>query len=255
MIRPGIATNAAFYGDDNACEPFLTGPLQSATKLIGPVAGDRILIIGCGERSSLEHRLSECGARVVGIDVSLKAVMASNGRGRRISYLQADGNVLPFATASFDLTISVSTLQYMDIPSAISECGRVLRGGGRAIFIENLASCPLAKLDRLRRKLTAKTSEPGMAIRRHFSFDDLRYFEQYFSFVHVNVWHDWSTLIYPLVHGRARVQRLLKSVVRNFARPVPPSVVRAHLSWLAEVVVRRRETSFQLPHLKKEPGR
>jgi SAM-dependent methyltransferase len=63
---------------------------------------------------------------------------------------------LPFPDASFDLAVATGVLEYADIEQAISELGRVLRPGGRAIvslpnwwsvsaFLRQRALYPLAR--------------------------------------------------------------------------------------------------------------
>jgi ubiquinone/menaquinone biosynthesis C-methylase UbiE len=59
----------------------------------------------------------------------------------------ADATRLPFAGASFDLVIGHGVIHHVfKYPGVFAEIHRVLRPGGRAYFLENLADNPLFRL-------------------------------------------------------------------------------------------------------------
>ena len=102
--------------------------------------GLRLLEIGCGIGTDLV-RFARGGASVIGLDLSETAVMLAKKNFAAHGYasarlLVADGAALPFPAASFDVVYAHGMLQYSAAPRAIVlEAQRVLKSGGRAIFM------------------------------------------------------------------------------------------------------------------------
>jgi SAM-dependent methyltransferase len=104
-----------------------------------PGEGAELLDVGCNwGRWTLAA--AGAGYRAVGIDPALEAIAAARRvaaqLGRGAGYLVADARHLPFPDASFDVVFSYSVLQHFgkgDALRALSEIGRVLRPGGRAL--------------------------------------------------------------------------------------------------------------------------
>jgi SAM-dependent methyltransferase len=88
---------------------------------------------------------------------------------------------MPVKDGSFDVTLSVSTLQYMPIARVVEGCRRALRPGGVAVFVENLAGNPIARMDRLRRRVLRIPEPPPMRIRNHLSLREIALFKSHFS--------------------------------------------------------------------------
>ncbi|GIU91164.1 MAG: hypothetical protein KatS3mg011_0070 [Acidimicrobiia bacterium] len=96
-----------------------------------PVAGERILEVGCG-RGHLTKRLNDLGVEAVGIDVNPHAAL--HAVTRRVVTCRAEA--LPFAEGVFDGVVSVHALEHIpQLGEALDEIDRVLRPGGRAVFI------------------------------------------------------------------------------------------------------------------------
>lgn len=91
-------------------------------------AGARVLDVGCGAGQTLITAAD--GSRPVGIDLDLAALRLGRTLTRRIPFVCAAGEALPFRAASFDLVISRVALPYMHVPRALAEARRVLRNGG-----------------------------------------------------------------------------------------------------------------------------
>ncbi len=101
---------------------------QPVLELLGQVAGQRVLDLGCGD-GILTARLAEAGADVLGIDSSPDMVAAARGRG--IDAVLADAHELPFKR-EFDAVFSNAALHWMTQPDrVIAGVGRVLKPGGR----------------------------------------------------------------------------------------------------------------------------
>jgi SAM-dependent methyltransferase len=100
--------------------------------------------------------LADRGARsVTGIDISSVAVERDNQRARakgyeRVTFVVMDAETMDFEPESFDLICGTAILHHLDLERAYSELARVLRPGGRAIFIEPLGHNPLINLYRRR---------------------------------------------------------------------------------------------------------
>jgi SAM-dependent methyltransferase len=98
--------------------------------------GQRVLEIGAGKSWASQHLLP-LGCEYVACDLVVDPVIGL-GRGgffaaRVGDYLriQADGERLPFADASFDVAFCVATLHHaLDLPAMVAELARVTRPGG-----------------------------------------------------------------------------------------------------------------------------
>lgn len=88
------------------------------------------------------------------IDKCAERIEARSGPRR----LKGDAEALPFPDASFDLVISISTLQYVNHAAFFHECARVLRPGGVLAVHENGGRNPVIQLGRFLRKREARHS-------------------------------------------------------------------------------------------------
>lgn len=116
-------------------EPFLRR-LDGAV----PLAGRRVLDIGCGDgiRTVGIARLAQS---VVAVDPDRKIIATAKKSHHRknISYHVASAAKLPFARADFDVVLfsmSFHHLREADMPRALREALRVLRPGGYLAFFE-----------------------------------------------------------------------------------------------------------------------
>jgi SAM-dependent methyltransferase len=96
----------------------------SATRL-GP---GRVLDLGCGTG----HSYTELGPReTVGVDIE-PAALEGQDRETRV----ADMRALPFEGDAFDSVVAIQSIEHVpDAERMLAEVGRVLRPGGRAIFV------------------------------------------------------------------------------------------------------------------------
>jgi ubiquinone/menaquinone biosynthesis C-methylase UbiE len=98
---------------------------------LDPRPGERILEVGSG-RGHLTKVLAGWGTEVVGIDANPHA--AEEAVSERVRFMYAEN--LAFEDASFDKIVSVHAIEHIpDLEGAFDEMARVLKPGGRALFV------------------------------------------------------------------------------------------------------------------------
>ena len=100
--------------------------------------GESVLDVGCGTGNYLVD-LAERGAWVVGVDSSPNMLeIAESKLGKRGYTFQlrlAEAETLPFGDNTFDLVLSVLSLEFVNSPQdAVSEMFRVIKPGGRLVI-------------------------------------------------------------------------------------------------------------------------
>ncbi len=115
--------------------------------------GKRILEIGCGlGLFALFLAIQEAEVHVVDISSSrldfLRKKAFELGLDERIHVHCAPAENLPFADEFFDAVYTKSVLIHTDLPHAAAEAARVLKPGGRGVFVEPLDANPLVNLYR-----------------------------------------------------------------------------------------------------------
>lgn len=108
--------------------------------LLGVEPGQRVLEVGCGTGVVLRdvaRRVAPDG-RAVGLDPSqhllhvARELAQQAGLGRLIELRTGDARALPFADATFDVALAVTTLSHVpEGERAVPELARVVRPGGR----------------------------------------------------------------------------------------------------------------------------
>lgn len=102
--------------------------------------GERVLDIGCGPGylcESMGEIVGQDGA-VVGIDTSTDLIALCNRRkaSTSLSYAIGDATKVNQADASFDVVVCTQVAEYVpDVDRVLSEAFRVLKPGGRTIFV------------------------------------------------------------------------------------------------------------------------
>lgn len=107
-------------------------------------AEGEILEIGVGTGLNLASYPEEIGAIVsAGPEEALspRAVRRAAQRGMRVEHTRADARELPFDRGRFDTVVSVFVLCTIPEPlRAVRELARVLKPGGRLLFLEHVAA-------------------------------------------------------------------------------------------------------------------
>ena len=117
--------------------------LRERIRGLVPLQGDeRALDAGTGT-GPLAFALAPLVREVVAVDLvpeMLAQARARAGEHPNVELVEGDLYALPFPDGSFDLVASARTLHHLDDPgAAVHELGRVLRAGGRALVIDQVA--------------------------------------------------------------------------------------------------------------------
>jgi ubiquinone/menaquinone biosynthesis C-methylase UbiE len=109
-------------------------------RLLGVSSGEQVLEIGCGS-GAITRALAQCiapGGKAVGLDACAgllpiaRRLADEAGLGSLTEFRNGDCRDLPFADASFDATLAVTTLSHVpNAERALQEMVRVTRPGGR----------------------------------------------------------------------------------------------------------------------------
>jgi SAM-dependent methyltransferase len=120
----------------------ITEALEQALvlRLAGPLAGLRVLDVGCGD-GAYSLAAARRGAQVVGVDASRPMLTAARVRANeallRVEFEHADAAALPFEEGRFDVALAVTVLCFVPDPAAaLREMSRVLAPGGRLVLGE-----------------------------------------------------------------------------------------------------------------------
>lgn len=131
QARHRIPTHTAHYG------PF--APTENELRLLGDVAGLRILEVGCGG-GQCAVAFAKQGATVAGQDLSDVQVAFARklaaGEGVSVEFVQGSAEDLSaFGDGGWDVVFSAYAFQYVaDMARCLAECHRALIPGGRLVF-------------------------------------------------------------------------------------------------------------------------
>ena len=191
-------------------------------------AGSDVLEYGCGaEPHALE--VARDAASVVGIDLSQVAVeqasaaAAAAGLGHA-TFRVMDAEALEFDTDSFDLVYGSAILHHLDVGRAVAEIVRVLRPGGKALFIEPMGHNPAINLYR---RLTPALRTPD---EHPLRVSDLRLTSSFFNSADYRFYHLFSLAAVPFRSSRAFPKLLsgLDAIDALLFAAVPPA---RRLAW------------------------
>jgi len=136
-----IERGSLFDGWPEEYDKWFTTPIGALVKkyegklllgLLKPAPGELILDAGCGTGVFTIDVLSP-GATVIGLDISLPMLMRAGQKGRehRLQMVLGDMLSLPFPEATFDKTVSMTALEFIDdAQSAVKELFRVTKKRG-----------------------------------------------------------------------------------------------------------------------------
>lgn len=110
--------------------------LELVLRYVNPVPGESMLDAGCGTGVFTTDFLT-AGAVVTGLDISRQMLLGALKKAgdKPFTAVQADITALPFGNSSFDKTVSITALEFVeDARTAVTELFRVTRPGGSVIL-------------------------------------------------------------------------------------------------------------------------
>ncbi|HJT19245.1 MAG TPA: class I SAM-dependent methyltransferase [Nitrospira sp.] len=128
--------------------------LEAYRQAIGDLRGKTVLDFGCGDGArAIDY--ARRGATVHAFDISPESVRTLTERAERDGLAaRVHASVMPAESLSygdgmFDMVLGVAILHHTDVGLVEGEIARVLKPGGRALFIEPLAHNPFLRLFRM----------------------------------------------------------------------------------------------------------
>ena len=199
---------------------FLLPSEAYARKLLGHYDnGSRILEVGCGDCVD-SLTLAGCHNRVWAIDISGRRlsdgrqnVMAA-GKADQVIPICMNATQLAFPDDTFELIVGNSVLLFLDAEVFATECYRVLKPGGRAIFPnESMAQHPLLMLRRVLPQVNARER-----ISRRLTLDSISRMSRRFDSVTHREFYLFSVLLAPLAarYGSTRFGAAAVRVAHRF---------------------------------------
>jgi SAM-dependent methyltransferase len=165
----------ADYTDDNAEDNWASdmswgiwGVDESELNVLGDVTGLDVCELGCGT-AYFSAWLARAGARPVGVDITPEQLATARRMqektGIEFPLVEADAGATGLPDASFDLVISeYGASIWVDPYRWIPEAARLLRPGGRLVFLCNSALVVLCSVDE--GAATTELQRPMFGMRR-----------------------------------------------------------------------------------------
>jgi 2-polyprenyl-6-hydroxyphenyl methylase/3-demethylubiquinone-9 3-methyltransferase len=110
--------------------------LRALLDAMRPLAGQRVLDLGCG-KGRFARRLADAGAQVVGLDLSSAMLAEAWG----LKCIRGSARRLPIASGAFDAVAAVELFEHLpDLDGVLAEARRVLRPGGVLAIVDKNAA-------------------------------------------------------------------------------------------------------------------
>ncbi|MDI6840242.1 MAG: class I SAM-dependent methyltransferase [bacterium] len=153
------------------------------------VSIEKILDLGCGD-GKFSCLFSKMGSKVVSIDISLGILSLALIRAKKnnldnISFLKMSAEALGFKDNRFDAVFGGYLLHHTCVEFAISEAYRILKDGGKAVFIENFAINKLLAF--FRKYVAGKFGIPryGTLTEHPLTYEDIKIMKKSFKIVEI----------------------------------------------------------------------
>jgi len=192
---------------------------QYVVQQMGDISGKKILELGCGAgEGSVYFALK--GAQTVATDISTGMIevvhRVADKYGVKVEALRMTAEKIDFPNESFDMVYGNGVLHHVDFHKAVEEAARVLKPGGKAIFIEPLSYNPIINVYRHIAK-TVRTPDE-----RPFRFKDLKEMLPYFKGGHHKEFWFFTLFIfiyfYVIERADPAKERYWKKVIKDAPR-------------------------------------
>jgi len=178
------------------------GALRSADtytwQLLGDMSDKRVVDFGCGQGHNAV-RMAKQGAVVYAFDISSAMIEMTKqnamnvGLENRVFAEKMPAEQLAYPDKFVDLVFGHSILHHTDLALTRREIHRILKPGGRAVFLEPLDHNPFI---RLFRQLTPSRRTPT---EQPLRFEDVFFFSQLFSSFHHREFYLVALMAFPLL--------------------------------------------------------
>jgi ubiquinone/menaquinone biosynthesis C-methylase UbiE len=129
-----------------------------------------MLDVGCGSGALLRELVVRVpyGESFVGVDPRPEALATARRMSdRRITFLRAAAETLPFESASFDLVITTGSFAYWsDQAAGVRELARVVRANGRVVLVEATGILSRGGHDRSPQRIRELLEGAGLRVQR-----------------------------------------------------------------------------------------
>ena len=192
-----------------------------AIGVLGNLKGKRVLNPGCGAGEEAVY-LAKMGANVFAVDLSSCMLRVAKKLARKfkvenkIKFEKINAEKTRFKNESFDLILGNSILHHVNIEDSASEFNRVLKRGGKAVFIEPLFYNPIINYYRRIANLVRTPSEHPL------KFSDIAIFKKYFKSVNHYEFQLFTLIIFGYFFLIERIRpnqdRYWKKIIREGGR-------------------------------------
>ncbi|MCE9624064.1 MAG: class I SAM-dependent methyltransferase [Deltaproteobacteria bacterium] len=183
---------------------------------LGDLHGKKVLELGCGAGEGSVYFATK-GAEAVATDISTGMVevvhRVAQKYGVQVQAHRMTAEKIEYPEQSFDVVYGIVVLHHVDFHKAVAEAARVLRPGGKALFIEPLSYNPVINVYRHIAK-TVRTPDE-----RPFKFKDLKEMYPYFKEGHHQEFWFFTLLIfiyfYVIERSDPTKERYWKKVIKD----------------------------------------
>jgi SAM-dependent methyltransferase len=128
--------------------------LEYAYYLLGDVSGETVLDYGCGAGENVVLIAARGAKKVIGVDISPELVrigekrLALHGLSENTELRVGSAHELPIEDESIDVVFGKTILHHLNLELASKEVFRVLKKGGKAIFLEPVRNSKFVRFAR-----------------------------------------------------------------------------------------------------------
>ena len=157
--------------------------LPGISEFFGNLEGKQLLELGCGT-GKMAVLFAKSGAEVTAFDLSPVSVYTARQmaavNNTDIDFAVASGENLPFANDSFDIIFGKSILHHLIIDFGKHDIYRVLKKGGKAVFVEPLGMNPVLTFVR---KYVPYRHKHQVGVDQPLTYNDIRTWTKEFQSV------------------------------------------------------------------------